>query len=191
MSLKDESQTLIGKSSENFAVVPVAFLPSYWSISEVMPPSNDPYYAFTLGSQLYNQGDTEKAVLLLEMAYAQRPASFEFAVTLADAYYALGNHSKVQELMSRFLEKAKEEPAVFHLLGKSCYEAGNYGRAIYYLKKYLTQFGSHIPVLNTLGDCYAKTGNIEEALAAWEKSLELEPNQAEIQKNIKSLREKK
>jgi len=191
VSLHNESQKEIGRSIENFAIVPLASLPGYWSVSEVMPQRDDPYYAFTLGSQMHNQGETKKAVLLLEMAYSQRQTSFEFAVTLAEAYYSLGEYIKVQELMSRFLEKAKEEPAVFHLLANSCQEAGNYGRAIYYFKKYLTQFGSHIVILNALGDCFLKTGQPEEALAAWEKSLEMDSGQDEIRRKIASLKEKK
>jgi tetratricopeptide (TPR) repeat protein len=189
--LRDENLTEIGQSSENFIVTPVASLPSYWSVSEVSPQTNDPYYAFTLGRQMFNQGETEKAVLLLEMAYTQRPASFEFAVALADAYYVFGDHLKVQALMSRFLEKAKEEPIVFRLLGNSYYESKDYSKAIYYFKKYLTQFGTHIAILNTLGDCYAKTDHLEEALAAWEKSLELDSDQDAIRANIVSLKEKK
>jgi GWxTD domain-containing protein len=189
--LRNESQTEIEKRSESFVVIPVASLPNYWSVFEVMPQSNDPYYAYTLGSQMYNHGETEKAVLLLEMAYSQRPISLEFAIALAEAKYALGDYLEAQELMSRFLEKAKEEPAVFHILGKSFLKAGNYSRAIYYFKKYLTQFGSHIAILNALGHCYAQTEQIEEALVALEKSLELEPNQNEIREKINSLKEKK
>ena len=191
VSFWDENQKEIGESTEDFIISPVASLPGYWSVSEVRPPADDPYYAYVLGCQMFNQGDLEKALLLLELAYSQRAASFEYAVALADAYHALGKYPQVQELMSRFLEKAKEEPAVFQLLGKSCYEARDYGKAIYYFKKYLTQFGTHIAILNTLGECYAEIGNAEEALAAWEKSLELEPKQDAIRAKIVSLKEKK
>ncbi|MFC2164463.1 GWxTD domain-containing protein [Acidobacteriota bacterium] len=189
--LRDENQKEIGQSSERFVIIPMASPPEYWCVSEVYPQSDDPYYAFTLGRQMYSQGEMEKAVLLLEMAYSQRPASFEFSVALADTYYALGEYLKVQELMSRFLEKAKDEPAVFRLLGRSCYEVQDYGKAIYYFKKYLSQFGTHIGLLNVLGDCYAETGNLDEALAAWERSLELDTNQDEIRAKIVSLKEKK
>jgi hypothetical protein len=34
-------------------------------------------------------------------------------------------------------------------------------------------------------------GNPEEALAAWEKSLEIDPNQSEIKKKVDLLKEKK
>lgn len=189
--LRDKSQKATGKSVETFVITPVASLPSYWSVAEALPQADDPYYAFTLGTQMLKQGGLEKAILLLEMAYSRRPTSFKYALALADTYFALGDYLKVQELMSLFLEKAKDEPAVFQLLGKSCFEAGNYGRAIYYLKKYLTQFGSNITILNTLGDCFAKTGQNEDALSAWEKSLELEANQDEIRTKISSLKEKK
>jgi len=188
--LRDEDQNDMGQGVENFDVIPMASLPSYWSVSEVRPPSNDPYYPFTLGRQMFCMGEADRALLLLEMASTQRPASLEYAIALAEAYYALGDHREVQELLTRFLEKAKEEPAVFQLLGKSSFEARDYSRAVYYFKKYLTQFGSHISVLNALGECYAQTGHPDEALAAWAKSLELDSAQDGIRAKIAALKEK-
>lgn len=190
VSLWDGNQKEMRTITENFVISPAASLPRYWSVSEVYPGPDDPYYAYTLGCQMRNRGDLEKAVLLLEMANSKRPASLEFAVALADAYYAFGEYSKVQNLMSLFLEKAKEEPGVFQLLGNSFFKAKDYAKAIYYFKKYLTQFGTHIEILNTLGECYVQTGNVEEAIAAWERSLELSPDQTELREKTTSLRKK-
>jgi tetratricopeptide (TPR) repeat protein len=48
--------------------------------------------------------------------------------------------------------------------------------------KAITHYGININILNSIGDCYHRLGNINEALAAWDKSLELNPNQPEIEK---------
>ncbi|MBN2409418.1 MAG: tetratricopeptide repeat protein, partial [Candidatus Aminicenantes bacterium] len=41
-----------------------------------------------------------------------------------------------------------------------------------------------------IGECYAQLGNPEEARIAWEKSLEISPNQEEIRKKLEELKEK-
>jgi len=45
-------------------------------------------------------------------------------------------------------------------------------------------------VLNAIGTCYVQLGDTEEARTAWEKSLEISPNQQEIKKKLESLKEK-
>ncbi|GAI97870.1 unnamed protein product, partial [marine sediment metagenome] len=56
---------------------------------------------------------------------------------------------------------------------------------------YLSQFGININILNSIGECYYRLGNIEEALIAWEKSLELNPKQENVKKLVDSLKQKK
>jgi predicted negative regulator of RcsB-dependent stress response len=53
------------------------------------------------------------------------------------------------------------------------------------------RFGTNISVLNSLGDCHLALGQKEEALTAYEKSLEIEPNQEKIKALIRTLKEKK
>jgi Flp pilus assembly protein TadD len=45
--------------------------------------------------------------------------------------------------------------------------------------------------LNDLGECHFQLGNREDALVAWKKSLELDPNQKEIQEKVNTLEGKK
>jgi predicted negative regulator of RcsB-dependent stress response len=39
-----------------------------------------------------------------------------------------------------------------------------------------------------MGDCYLQSGQTAEAVRAWERSLEINPNQEEVKKRIDSLR---
>jgi tetratricopeptide (TPR) repeat protein len=50
--------------------------------------------------------------------------------------------------------------------------------------------GTNLLILNSIGECYFNLGNIEEALIAWERSLEIDPNQGVIEEKVKSIREK-
>ncbi|MDH5386360.1 MAG: tetratricopeptide repeat protein, partial [Candidatus Aminicenantes bacterium] len=64
-------------------------------------------------------------------------------------------------------------------------------KAIDIFDKALSHYGLNVNLLNSLGECYFQLGSLEGALAAWEKSLEINPDQPEIQKSVKVIKEKK
>jgi tetratricopeptide (TPR) repeat protein len=47
-----------------------------------------------------------------------------------------------------------------------------------------------VEILNSIGTCYLELGNTGEALRAWEKSLEVNPNQETIKKIVEELKKK-
>jgi cytochrome c-type biogenesis protein CcmH/NrfG len=134
-----------------------------------------------------SQEQLAEAKSLLEKSYSQKPESLEFALGLGQACLALKEYSRVREVLVRFLERAKEEPRIYHFLGSAAFFENDPGTAAYYFKKYLAQFGTNLEVLNLLASSLYQTGNREEALAAWRKSLEIAPRQEEIQKKVQEL----
>jgi len=50
--------------------------------------------------------------------------------------------------------------------------------------------GDHI-YIKKMKEYYFQLGEPEEALAAWQKSLEINPNQPQIKKSVEALKEKK
>jgi tetratricopeptide (TPR) repeat protein len=44
--------------------------------------------------------------------------------------------------------------------------------------------------LNSVGECFYRLGNIKEALIAWEKSLEINPDQEDLIKIVTRLKTK-
>lgn len=180
----DKNQKEIITEREDFQISPAGSIPRYWSVSEIRPLPEDPVHAYILGQQMMNTGEVERAIALLEMAYQKRPASLEFGMGLARAYYYAKDYRKAQGILTRFLENAKDEQQIYHMLGKSHHKLGKFGQAIYYYKKYLSQFGTHLEILNSLGEAYQQTGEIEEALRVWEESLKINPNQADVKEKI-------
>ena len=86
-----------------------------------------------------------------------------------------------------------EPPAydLFLVLGEAYRNSGEYEKALKTYDKAISHYGLNIVLLNAVGECYFRLGIPDEALAAWEKSLEINPDQPEIQKNVKALKQKK
>jgi tetratricopeptide (TPR) repeat protein len=68
---------------------------------------------------------------------------------------------------------------------------GELSKAIEVLDKAISRYGININLLNTIGECYFQLGEPDEALAAWQKSLEINQNQPQIKKSVEALKEKK
>jgi len=183
----DQNQKEVGSSKEDFSLSIQRSLPDVWSLSETLPPLDDPYYAYVLGMESLNSGRIEQAKPLLENACREKPASLEFALGLGQAYFRSAEYQKVHEVLIRFLEKAKDQSLIYELLERSSFLQNDYGRAIYYFKKYLSHFGTNLDILNILAECFYQSGEFEEAKAAWKKSLEIDPGQEQIRKKLEAV----
>ena len=102
---------------------------------------------------------------------------------------SLKEYKNLKDIALPFLDRP-EKHEFYALLGQSCQKLGELAEAIVYYKSYLAYYGTHIQILNSVGECYNQLGNKEEALAAWEKSLELDPKQEKLRELVKSLKEK-
>lgn len=122
-------------------------------------------------------------------AYERKPGSLDYADGYARILVATKEPGRTWDILLPF---AKKEVANFDLcdcLGKAFQEAGDIKEAIPWYQKALSHKGSVIEVLNSLGECYFKIGDKEQALRAWKKSLEINPNQENIKKMIERLKE--
>jgi len=114
-----------------------------------------------------------------------------YAFGLAQACWILGEISRIPELLSPFVGQPQVTYEILDLLGRSWQRLGQWNKAIEVFDKAVEQFGTNPRLLNTLGECYLALGRKEEARVVWEKSLELNPDQAEIKKKLAALKEKK
>jgi GWxTD domain-containing protein len=190
VSLFDKNHSEILFEQADFYISPTLLLPRPWVLSIPMPPSDDPLYSNALGNQLLNNKDLEKSVSLLEEAHSKDSSSAKFALDLCRVLFLRKEYQRVKEIGTPFL-KDQENYEFLGLLGQSCQALGEYADAISYYKDHLAHYGTNINVLNSIGDCYYKLGNTEEALVAWEKSLQLKPGQEKIKKIVESIKNKK
>lgn len=185
VSLLDGEQTLHSER-EYFEITPVLSFPRPWVFSNTLKPSSHPSHSFVLGRQYFNQGKTKKALFHLERAFHSQPNSQEYAEMLARLYLRIEEYEKAKTILLPFQESSKVRYEVYFFLGQAHQALGEFDYAISVYNKAITHYGININILNSIGDCYHRLGNINEALAAWDKSLELNPNQPEIEKQINS-----
>ncbi len=163
-----------------------------WIYAKLMPGSSNPVYSYMIGTQLYNKGRVDEARTYLEAAYQSTPDSIEFALNLAKIYMYMNDFKLVEPLLKPFLDRP--EPAeyeVYLILGRAYQSLSLLDKAIETFDSAIDQFGVNTNLLNAVGECYFQLGRYEEALVAWERSLEINPNQPELKKSVEAIKEKK
>jgi len=173
-----------------FFITPRIDLPRPWIVSVPQPPSADPSYADSLGNQFLNIQDFLKARPLIESAYRSDPGSLPFALDYCRLLLQMRDYAGVKQAAQPFMQ-GETRYEFLQIMGESSQALGELAAAASFYKDYLTHFGTNIVILNSIGDCYFQLGNMAEALLAWEKSLELNPNQDKIRAQVKAIKEKK
>jgi len=190
VAVLDASKAEKLKTKVEFDIRGATALNRAWVLSLPQPPSTDPSFANTVGSQLLAKKDLAKARPLLESAYTRDPASPKYALDYVLVLLEIKDYRAVIEIAKPFLADERRydflQPA-----GAARQELGAYAEAIAHYKDYLSHFGTNIAVLNSIGDCHQMLGSTAEALVAWERSIQLEPNQPALREKIKALKDKK
>ena len=190
IALLDASGRELGARTQDFGVTPRAGLPRPWIVSRVMPPSDDPEYAYILGAQSSNAGRLEDAGAFLESAGRRKPTSLKFALALAQLRSRMGDFGQAKEILLPFLDNAAADDQYALTLAGVYQALGEFRGAIDLYEKTINRAGVSIPVLNALGDCHLRLGQPKEALSAWERSLAIDPKQDALRKKIEDLRKK-
>jgi GWxTD domain-containing protein len=191
VSIQDQSGRDLVFQSDNFAVSPVTGIPRPFIQSKALPASNDALNDFRIGTQLFNKGKFEQASIDFEKALSKSPGEMDFAIHLAKTYIVLERYKDVESILNPFLGEENIKYEVYFYLGKSAQARRDFKKAIPHFRDAISHFGLNIYLLNALGECYFNLNNIQEAKTAWEKSLEIIPDQPQIQRKLASIREKK
>ncbi|UCC40299.1 MAG: GWxTD domain-containing protein [Candidatus Aminicenantes bacterium] len=177
--------------SEDFDITYLEAFARPWIYSKLLPDTQDPIYAYLIGTQLFNSGKIAEARDYLEEAFHKKPDSLDFALNLTKAYYALAEYKKIESVLLPFISQPQPPKyEVFIIMGGAYQNRGELDKAVDVFNKAVSHHGLNINLLNVLGECYFQLGDVSEALAAWEKSLEINPDQAQIKKNVEALKQK-
>jgi GWxTD domain-containing protein len=190
VSVLDSEKREVLSGEKEFEISPLSDLPRPWIVSRVMPASQNIEYSFILGNQFAKKGYIKEAEKLLAKAYDTNQASLRYALSYAQILFKKKNYQRVKEILMPFSEIPQENHLSLSLLGASCQALEEYQKAISFYKEYLSHAGTNLNILNSIGECYYCLGNIKEALIAWKKSLEINPNQEDIKKIVNQLKRK-
>lgn len=181
----------LASAEDEFDVTSLEKMVRPWVYSNILPGLDDPVYKLLIGNQLFSAGRYKEARPFLEEAYQKRPEAAEFAVSLARVDMALKDYSRVETLLLPFFGQAEPPRYEFFLLLASAYhKRAEWENALNILEQGISNYGLNTILLNLRGECYLRLGDRVEALRAWEKSLEINPAQPDVQKAIDSLRKK-
>jgi GWxTD domain-containing protein len=179
-------------ATEEFDLSFAETIPRPWFSSRILPEAGDPVYPEITGSQLFNLGRYQEARVLLERAYQKKPGSEDTASALARAYLALSDPASASKILLPFVGPEKTAKYETHVLAAEAFKrTGELDRAIELLDQAVAHYGVNAVLLNSLGECYENQGKTKEALAAFEKSLQLSPDQPQVKKKVDGLRKKK
>jgi tetratricopeptide (TPR) repeat protein len=176
--------------SEEFDITHLPSIARPWIYTRLLAETQDPVYDYIIGTQLFRSGMLEEAQSRIEQAYRSNPENVDYALNLARLYMTSKNYEGVESVLKPFLSR-EEAPLfeVYFILGKAYQYQGQLAQAIEVFDQAIQHHGLSTNLLNAIGECYFQLDNIPEALAAWEKSLEINPEQPDIQKNVNTLKE--
>jgi len=190
VSLVDENGNEILSQKENFFISHLSSLSRSWVMTQPQEGSNSAEIQHALGIQYWNKKEIDRAKKYLEIAYRLDPSQPAYALDFCRLLYAEKQYQNVLAVATPFVNN-QQNYDFLEVLGKSSQALNKYEEAINYYKQYLSHFGTNINILNAIGECYFQLGEYDEALYAWERSLQLEPDQEKIKAQIKTIKEKK
>ena len=190
VTLLDAQGKDVASAKDNFEVSPAKTLPRPMVVSKVTKEIGNVDNLYATGLQSLNLGDDETARVRLAEAHAKAPRRADVAVAYAQLLFRLKDYRRVKEVLLPWAGEEAPAPEVPALLGQACHALGEYQEAATHYASYLARFGANIDILNYLGTCQFQLGNTAEALKAWTKSLELNPNQDKLRALVESLKKK-
>ena len=190
VALVDSQNRTTVAAEADFEVSPLAEVPRPWVIAKIMPPADNALYAYLLGGQMVKAGDPEGGGSLLAKAYQANPNMLEYALAHAEQLIRTKNFAKAQEVLQPFAQVEGESHEALALLGACRQSLGQHREAIVLYRTYLDRAGMKLDILNAIGECYFALGDLEQARAAWERSLAISPQQDHVRENLDRIKKK-
>ena len=185
--LKDRNGNELLSRQEDFYVMESP-LSRAWINAKKINSGDDAVYSYLLGIQLLNVGDVDRARLKLDEAYQKDSDSLDFALGYAEALFVSKEFTTIKEILKPFESREVENYSLYASLGRALQGLKEYDEAIVLYQTFMAHEGLHYEILNAVGQCHRALGHTAEAIQAWEKSLELNPDQAEIKKILENLK---
>ncbi|RFT16694.1 MAG: hypothetical protein OP8BY_1307 [Candidatus Saccharicenans subterraneus] len=189
VNLQDGNGNILLSEKANFFISHLPVLPRSWVMTQPVDGDNSAVVQHALGLQYWNRKDLARARRYLEAAQKIDPAEPAYALDFCRLLFFEEKYQEVLNIALPFVNQGNKD--FLEIAGESFQALKQYQQAIDYYKQYLAHFGTNVNVLNAIGECYYQLGDMDEALYAWERSLQIEPNQARIKDRVKAAKDKK
>jgi len=189
VNLQDGSGNILLSDKANFFISHLPSLPRSWVMTQPVDGDNSATVQHALGLQYWNRKDLALARRYLEAAHKINPTEPTYALDFCRLLFFEEKYQEVLNIALPFVNQGNKD--FLEITGESFQALKQYQQAIDYYKQYLAHFGTNVNVLNAIGECYYQLGDMDEALYAWERSLQIEPNQARIKDRVKAAKDKK
>ncbi len=188
--------------NENAKYFPTDYrFPFYAGIGMISMKKYDSALTYTLLSLKLDSGNVE---IYSQLGYlydqmknhAKSDSSYEKALRLdPDNLSANNNYSyslatrgrqldRSLEMITKVIKTDSTNAAYLDTYGWINYIMGNYNEAMEYLLKASESLDASAEVFEHLGDIYNKLGKRKKAVKAWEKAIQLEPDNKSVQKKL-------
>ena len=188
IELLDGKGARLDTKSADFELSTRPSIPRPMVVASVAPAYGRADYLYATGLELMNAGDLKAAVSRLAEAYALKPGHPNIAAAYGLCLLTAEDFARAKEVLAPLAAGGQGSAEVLAAFGRTRHALGEFAEAAALYREYLERFGANIEVMNLLGTCYFKMGNREEALKAWEKSLEISPDQPPIRKLVDELK---
>ena len=188
IELLDGKGVRLDAKSADFELSTRPSMPRPMVIAAVAPAYGREDYLYATGLELMNSGDLKEASSRLAEAYALKPSRPNIAAAYGLCLLAGEDFGKAKEVLGPLAVGGQGSAEVLAALGKARHALSEFAEAAALYREYLERFGANIEIMNLLGTCYYKMGDRGEALKAWEKSLEISPEQPQIRKLVDEIK---
>ena len=190
--LIDPGGTVVVEKTTPIQVSPRSAIARPWNIRRSFNTRNPGVLALARGAQLTRLKRYAEAESELEKAVAaDNPRLVPARWKLAGAYILSRKSEQALQLLVPLEEEYPNQYEVIAGLGFAYFLEKDSTRAVDYLERAIKIRHPDTSVLNALGESYQQTGSLEKAREAFERSLELNPDQKAVHEILSSLGESK
>jgi tetratricopeptide (TPR) repeat protein len=183
VSIPEANDRKVLSERENFIILSQPYPVIPWIYSKIYAPFLNSEQLYLLGSQYFMTGEYKQAKDSLQKALKMKNEP-RIRLLLAKTLYALGKFQDSLTTVFPVYQGTQEREAA-KIIALDYAGLKDWSSALVYLEKLMEQ-AAEVSVLNLAAECYLNLNQPEKALSLLQKSLELDPDQA----NIKELEKK-
>lgn len=144
--------------------------------------------AMTRGELLFQAGNLEEARVVFEQIVQENPLHYEAINNLGTILYTLGDMPSAERCFQKAFSLKGDDIDTLLNLADLYFSIKRWNEAASFLERYIHLTPRDCVRLNQLALTFMESGDQQRAIPVLEKSLEIQPNQEDIQNILKTLK---